>query len=91
MSDCIHPIFNALTYIKRVNFSMQVRLHTFASRFRSNSSEALNIQLNPDDVIIEDVYIDGRSKAITIPDIFHQPHCLVSSRILLQCTYPDVF
>jgi hypothetical protein len=91
MSDYIPPVFSALTYIKHVNFSMQVRVHIFASRFRGNSSEALNIQLNPDDVIIKDVYIDGRNKAITIPDIFNQIRCLVSSRILLQCTYPDVF
>jgi hypothetical protein len=32
-------------------------------------------------VSIEGLYVDHRKKVITIPDVFHQLHCLVCDRV----------
>ncbi|KAJ4345640.1 uncharacterized protein N0V89_011774 [Didymosphaeria variabile] len=42
-----------------------------------------NIELDTGEVNVEGLYIDGRNKAITIPDVFHQLHCLNQIRIAL--------
>ncbi|KAL1603811.1 hypothetical protein SLS60_005402 [Paraconiothyrium brasiliense] len=42
-----------------------------------------NIELDPGEVSVKGLYIDGRNKAITIPDVFHQLHCLNQIRIAL--------
>ncbi len=39
-----------------------------------------NVELDPKDVSIQGLYVDKRNKVITIPDVFHQLHCLVSKR-----------
>jgi hypothetical protein len=38
-----------------------------------------NVELDPEDVNIEGLYVDKRNNVITIPDVLHQLHCLVSA------------
>jgi hypothetical protein len=58
----------------------------FTSRWKNNSGIVQNIQLDPDIVNVRGLYIDGRNKVITIPDVFHQLHCLVSSHFCYKVT-----
>jgi hypothetical protein len=37
-----------------------------------------SIELDPSEVSFDGLYVDARGKVITIPDMFHQLHCLVT-------------
>ncbi len=49
-----------------------------------------NIQLDRNKVNIQGLYIDRSNKVITIPDVFHQLHCLVSCRLSVFATKNNI-
>jgi len=49
-----------------------------------------NVQLRPEDVSVAGLYIDRRPMVITIPDVFHQLHCLVRRMGALEETLQNL-
>ena len=61
------------------NSSTLVRLLPTMCRFYINFLLVQTIELDPGEVNIHGLYVDLRNKIITIPDVFHQLHCLVGN------------
>lgn len=60
---------------------MQASPISYLYMFQAHWPAVQIVELEPAAVSVQGLYTDKRSKIITIPDVFHQLHCLVSGFI----------